>query len=72
MAITWELARKCIGQAQRHQKVTYNQKGTDVPFRPGERVFLYKPVENTEDNNTATIFRVDRPEQEPLLLVINR
>ena len=90
MANAWELARKFIGQAQRHQKANYDKKATDVPFRSGERVFLYKPAEKTGearklarpfhgpyrisemDNNTATIFRVDRPEQEPLLVAIDR
>ena len=90
MANAWELARKFIGQAQRHQKANYDKKATDVPFRSGERVFLYKLAEKTGearklarpfhgpyrisemDNNTATIFRVDRPEQEPLLVAIDR
>ena len=47
MANAWELARKFIGQAQRHQKANYDKKATDVPFRSGERVFLYKPAEKT-------------------------
>ena len=47
MANAWELARKFIGQAQRHQKANYDKKATDVPFRSGERVFLYKLAEKT-------------------------
>ena len=84
LTTAWELARKCVGQAQERQKNHYDKKSTAVPFRPGERVFLYKPVEETGearklacpfhgqyriadiDSNTATITRIDRPEEEQL------
>ena len=90
MAMAWESARKCVGQAQRRQKAHYDKKSTSMPFRPGERVFLYKPTEKTGearklgqpfhgpyrisemDANTATIVRVDRPEEEPLLVALER
>jgi hypothetical protein len=78
------------GQAQKQQKNHYDKKSTSVPFRPGERVFLYKPVEKTGearklarpfygpyrivdmDSNTATTTRIDRPEEELLLVAIEK
>ena len=47
MPRAWELARKCIRNAQKRQKTCYDRKLMNVPFRPGERVFLFKPVEKT-------------------------
>ena len=47
MAQAWELARASVGRAQRRQKVAYDQKSREPSFREGERVFLYKPAENT-------------------------
>lgn len=87
LAAAWELARKNIGQAQKRQKSFYDKQSTATPFRPGERVFLYKPAEKTGearklarpfhgpyrimsmDSNTA---RIDRPEEEPLLVALAR
>ena len=46
MSEAWELARQCITRAQKHQKKLYD-RGTKNPFRAGERVFLFKPAEQT-------------------------
>ena len=32
MAEAWELARQCIGRAQRRQKTAYDRKTKDLPF----------------------------------------
>ena len=47
MSEAWELARQCIGKAQRRQKEYYDRRGRPPNFRAGERVFLYKPAEKT-------------------------
>ena len=90
MSTAWGLARTCIGKAQRRQKANYDKKSTKMPFRPGERVFLYKPAEKAGearklarpfhgpyrlsemDVNTATLTRVDKPQEEPLVVAIDR
>lgn len=46
MSEAWELARRHITRAQKHQKNVYD-RGTKNPFRAGERVFLFKPAEQT-------------------------
>ena len=90
MAEAWELARQNICGAQKRQKTAYDRKSRELPFREGERVFLYKPAEKTGEarkfarpfhgpyrvlemgTNTAKICRVDRPEEEPLLVSLDR
>ena len=48
LSAAWELARKAVKQAQRRQKDHYDRHATPtLPFREGERVFLYKPGEKT-------------------------
>ena len=47
MAEAWDLARQCIGRAQRQQKAAYDKGSRETPFRQGERVFLHKPSEET-------------------------
>ena len=49
LATAWELACKCVGQAQKWQKNHYDKKSTAVPFRSRERVFLYKAAKKTGD-----------------------
>ena len=89
MSTAWKLAQECIGRAKRRQKEQYDKRSTIVPFRAGERVFLYKPEKTGAarklsrpfhgpyrvlglDANTATLVRVDRPEEEPLRVAIDR
>ena len=71
---------------QKCQKNYYDKRSTSTPFRDGERVFLYKPAEKTGEarklarpfhgpyriTNTATIIRVGQPEEEPLLVILER
>ena len=47
MSEAWELARQQITRAQQHQKHMYDRDTKKVPFRTGERVFLFKPAEQT-------------------------
>ena len=47
MSEAWELARKCVGKAQKRQKATYDRKGRSPNFAVGDRVFLLKPSEKT-------------------------
>ena len=90
MSEAWELARHCIGKAQKRQKEYYDQRGRLPNFRVGERVFLFKPADKTGeakkfarpyhgpfriidlDVNTARIRRVDKPEEEAILVALNR
>ena len=76
MSEAWELARKCVGKAQKRQKATYDRKGRSPNFA---RVFLLKPSEKTGEArkfarpyhgpyrivelspSNAYIRRVDRP-----------
>ena len=44
---TWELARLNITRAQKRQKSAYDRSAKESLFRSGERVFLFKPVEQT-------------------------
>ena len=47
----WELARQCVGKAQSKQKKAYDKPSGFPNFvvgeLVGERVFLFKPAENT-------------------------
>ena len=47
MSAAWELARQSVKRAQRRQKDYYDRWATALPFRVGERAFLYKPMEKT-------------------------
>lgn len=47
MSEAWELARKCIGKAQKRQKSTYDRTSRPPNFAVGERVILLKPSEKT-------------------------
>ena len=47
MSDAWELARLHITRAQKRQKTAYDKCTKRSPFRTGERVFLYKPAEQT-------------------------
>ena len=90
MSDPWELARQCIGRAQKRQKTFYDQRSRSAKFRVGDRVFLFKPSTKTGETrkfarpfhgpyrvlelgvNTAKIRRVDRPQDEPVLVAIDR
>ena len=47
MTGAWELARQCIGRAQKKQKDMYDKRVTGPTFREGKRVFPYKPADKT-------------------------
>ena len=90
MSTAWELARQAVKRAQKRQKDHYDRGTTTLPFREGERVYLYKPMEKTGaarklarafhgpyrvremGDNTASIVRVDRPEEGPMLVSLGR
>ena len=91
LSAAWELARKSVKQAQKRQKDHYDRHAMPtLPFREGERVFLYKPEERTGEarklarpfhgpyrvqelgTNTAAIMHVDQPEEEPMLVSLDR
>ena len=90
MSEAWELARECVGKAQKRQKTYYDQKSRLPNFLVGDRVFLFKPAEKTGearkfarpfhgpfrvlevDVNTARIRRVDKPQEDPILVAIDR
>ena len=43
----WEVARLNITRAQKRQKSAYDRSAKESLFRSGERVFLFKPAEQT-------------------------
>ena len=43
----WELARQHITRAQKNQKSAYDRRTRKASFQTGERVFLFKPAEQT-------------------------
>ena len=45
-AEAWDLARKCIGKAQKKQEY-YNRRARPPRFRVGDRVFLFKPADKS-------------------------
>ena len=47
MSEAWSLARVHINRAQKRQKGVYDQSSRGSNFQGGERVFLYKPAEQT-------------------------
>ena len=47
MTDAWELARQCVGHAQKKQKDVYDKRVKGPTFREGERVFLYKLADKT-------------------------
>ena len=89
-AVAWDLARKCIGKAQKKQKEYYDRRARPPRFRVGDRVFLFKPADKSGplrkfarpyhgpyrvvemDCNTAQIRRVDRPEEDTVLVALDR
>lgn len=54
LTTTWEVARKCVRQAQQRQKVQYDRRSTVNPYKAGERVFLFKPTEKTGEARKLT------------------
>ena len=46
-AEAWDLARKCIGKAQKKQKEYYDRRAKPPRFRVGDRVFLFKPADKS-------------------------
>ena len=46
MSEAWEAARQQVTRAQRRQKQAYDRRAK-IPFQAGERVFLFKPAEQT-------------------------
>ncbi len=90
MSRAWDLARQCVGKAQKKQKSGYDRMERRPTFTVGERVFLFKPAEKTGparklarpfhgpyrvvkmDTNTAHVRRVDRPQDESILVSISR
>ena len=47
MSEAWELAQLQITRAQKKQKTAYDRGTSGKPFQSGERVFLFKPAEQT-------------------------
>ena len=47
MSEAWSLARVHINRAQKRQKGVYDRSARGSNFQEGERVFLYKPAEQT-------------------------
>ena len=45
MSHAWDIARKLIGKAQKHQKTFYDKRAREPNFNVGERIFLLKPSE---------------------------
>lgn len=87
MSEAWELARKNVGRAQKRQKATYDGRSRPPNFAVGERVFLLKPAEKTGEARklarpfhgpyrvmelTPYIRRVDRPQDEPIFIALQR
>ena len=90
MADAWDLARQCIGKAQKTQKTYYDRDKELTTLAVGERVFLFKPSEKTGEArklnrpyfgpyriteltaNTARIKGVDKPQEEPILVALDR
>ena len=90
MSEALDLARQCVRKAQKKQKEYYDTKMRPPSFRVGDRVFLFKPADNTGpprkfarpyhgpfrvvemDVNTAKIRRVDRPDEDALLVAVDR
>ena len=50
MSQAWGLARQCVGQAQKRQKMAYDKDTREAPFKEGERVFLFNPAEQTGEH----------------------
>ena len=86
MSSAWELARKSVRKAQKKQKKYFDRKAKPSPFQNGDRVFLFKPGEKSgaarklsrpfrvvevSDNN-ASIRPVDKPQEEPILVALDR
>ena len=87
MSEAWGLARQCIGKAQKSQKQYYDRKCRLPNFKVGERYKpaektgearkfarpYHGPFRILElDVNTARIRRVDRPQDEPILVALDR
>ena len=60
----WETAWNCIKQAQQKQKKNYDRRTAPVPFRVGQRVFVYKPAAKS-----GPAYKFARPFHEPYHVV---
>jgi len=88
MSAAWEEARKNVKNAQKKQKKYYDRRAQDSLLTVGDRVFLKKFSEKNNKlarmfhgpywvveislNNTAQIRRVDKPQEEPILVAMDR
>ncbi len=47
LQVAWQLARKNISKAQKHQRDQYDKRAREHHYKPGERVMIYMPQEKT-------------------------
>jgi len=87
MSAAWEEARKDVKKAQKKQKKYYDRIAWDSLLTVGDRVFLKKLSEKNNIlarmfngpyrvvdislTNTAQIRRVDKPQEEPILVAMD-
>ncbi len=47
LQVAWQLARKNISKARKHQRDQYDKRAREHHYKPGERVMVYMPQEKT-------------------------